>query len=355
MDAKDLGSHEQALMFDMMEALTSSLELGEVLPRAYGMLSQLLPADYAALCVSRPGQPAEYDWMVAQMPAEFFSHYHEMAAEDFVRGAVVRQPNVVLRDTEMVPREVLERSLLYQRCRELGMPLEHVMAVLLDVRSDWHGGLTLYRERHRPFSDKERGLLQRLTPVLASTVRNCRMLGESVQRGRVLESLFHHQGGESVVLAPPGAELMRTAGATALLERWFTPLERGRDGVPEVLRERLAKLVVEGEVGGAWERSGPEGRLLASFVPLPPMQGRRPWALVLKEVSDAVVLPAPWRERLTEREAQVAMCVLRGWDNQLVADELGCTLATVKKHLQRVFDKLGVPSRAALLYQAARR
>ncbi len=355
MAANGLGSREQALMLDMVEALTSSLELAEVLPRVYGLLSRLLPADYAALCVSKPGRPSEYDWMVAQMPAAFFARYPEMAAEDFVRGAVVRRPNVVLRDSEMVPREVLEGSLLYRRCRELGMPLEHVMAVLLDVKSDWHGGLTLYRERRRPFSDKERALLQRLTPVLANTVRNCRLLGESVQRGRVLESLFQRQVGESLVLAPPGTEVMRTAGATALLERWFPPLERGRDGVPEVLRERLGRLVARGQVAGGWERGGPGGRLEVDFVPLPQEQGRRLWALVLREVPEATPLPAHWRERLTEREAQVVAGVLRGWDNQLVADALGCSLGTVKKHLQRVFDKLGVSSRAALLHLAARR
>ncbi|MCC6555159.1 MAG: hypothetical protein IT372_19515 [Polyangiaceae bacterium] len=38
-----------------------------------------------------------------------------------------------------------------------------------------------------------------------------------------------------------------------------------------------------------------------------------------------------------------------------MAADLGCTVATVKKHLQRVFDKLGVPSRAALLHEAQNR
>lgn len=355
MEAMVQGSGEQGLLLELMDALTSSLELPEVLPRAYGTLARMLPADYAALCVSRPGQPGAYDWMVAQMPAAFFARYPEMAAEDFVRGAVVRRPNVVLRDSEMVSREVLERSLLYQRCRELGMPLEHVMAVLLDVRSDWHGGLTLYRERRRPFSDKEQVLLQRLTPVLASTVRNCRMLGEAAQRGRVLESLFQHQGAESVVLAPTGAEVLRTDGVTGLLGRWFSPVEREGGAVPGVLRERLEHLVAVGEVGGTWERPGAQGRLRVTFIPLPEQQGRRLWALVMQEVADAPAVPAAWRERLTEREVEVAGCVLRGWDNQLIADELGCTLGTVKKHLQRVFDKLGISSRAALMHLAARR
>jgi DNA-binding NarL/FixJ family response regulator len=57
---------------------------------------------------------------------------------------------------------------------------------------------------------------------------------------------------------------------------------------------------------------------------------------------------------LTQREVQVAECVLRGWDNQLIKEHLKCSLGTVKKHLQRVFDKLGVDSRAALIHKATR-
>jgi DNA-binding NarL/FixJ family response regulator len=95
--------------------------------------------------------------------------------------------------------------------------------------------------------------------------------------------------------------------------------------------------------------------LRVSFVPLPADgSGTRPWAIVLQEVSNTPPMPEPWRMRLTEREVEVVACVLRGWDNQLIADELGCSLGTVKKHLQRVFDKLGVDSRAALLHRATR-
>lgn len=354
-----LDSREQELTLQLLEALSSSLTLSEVLSRAHVQLSQLLPADYAALCVSDPEQPGGYEWAVAEMPAEFFSRYHEFANEDFVRQAVASRPNVVLRDSEMVTRPELEGSLMYRRCRELGMPLEHVMAVLLDMRHAWHGGITLYRDRPKPFSKRDQALLQRLTPVLTSTVRNCRMLGEVSRRGALLESLFHHQGAESVVLRPPGTELMRTARATALLERWFAPIERGPGGLPGVLSEQLARLASDGgQVNGAsdtWTRSGPGVDLRVAFVPLPEDRGSpRPWALVLQEVRHTVPLPEPWRQQLTEREAEVVGCALRGWDNQLIAEELGCSVGTVKKHLQRVFDKLGVDSRAALLHRASR-
>jgi DNA-binding NarL/FixJ family response regulator len=65
-------------------------------------------------------------------------------------------------------------------------------------------------------------------------------------------------------------------------------------------------------------------------------------------------MPASWSARLTKREQEVVACVLKGWDNQLIAEELGCSLATVKKHVNHVFEKLGLHSRAALLTRAAR-
>ncbi|MGZ3457746.1 MAG: response regulator transcription factor [Archangium sp.] len=356
----NLDSREQALTFDLMEALTSSLELPSVISRAHEVLTRLLPSDYAALCVSKPGRPTDYDWLVAQMPQAFFDRYPEMAAEDFVRRAVIRQPNVVLRDSEMVPRQVLERSLFYRHCRELGLPLEHVMAVMLDMGLDWHAGFMLYRDRPRPFSMRERTLLQRLAPVLTGKVRNCRMLNEVAGRGQLLEALFHHQGSESVVLVPPSTELMRTAQASALLERWFAPHERASQGLPQVLVEHLKRLVgsdgaqVLG-VPDTWERTNLGRSLKVTFVPLPEYTGRKPWALVLQEVSHGMCMPSDWRERLTPRQVGVVERVLLGWDNQLVADDLGCTVATVKKHLQSIFDRLGVSSRAALISLATRR
>jgi DNA-binding CsgD family transcriptional regulator len=350
-----LDTQEQGLILDVVEALTSSLQLSEVLPQAYALLSRLLPADYAAICVSRPELPGDYEWAVAQMPLAFFARYHEMAAEDFVRHAVMRQPNRVLRDSEMVPRPVLERSLMYRHCRELGMPLEHVMSVLLDLRLDWHGGITLYRERPRPFTEREQALLQRLTPILASTVRNCRVLGMVQRRGSLLESLFHHQGSECVVLRPPAFEVMRTERATALLERWFTPMERGAGGLPLPLLNQVARLAAGHGGPDTWTREGAGVDLKVSFMALPEQSGGvRPWALLLQETSRAAPVPASWSATLTEREREVVACVLKGWDNQLIADELKCSLGTVKKHLQRIFDKLGVDSRAALLTRAAR-
>lgn len=353
----NLTSREQTLTFELMDALSSSLELPEVFSHTQDVLTRLLSADSLALCVSKPGRPTDYEWLVTEEQLAFFNAYPEMAGEDFVREAVVRRPNVVLRDSEMVPREVLVNSRMYWRFRELGMPREHAMAVLLDVDPRWHGGLTLYRERRRAFSPREQALLQRLTPALASTVRNCRMLGEASSRSHLLDTLFENQGEGMVVLEPPATELMRTPLATRLLERWFPRSERARSGLPREILERLAALVAQGEGAGlgtdSWVHQGEHENLKVTLVRLPPLQGKRPWAVVLQERPRIIPLPAEWRRRLSAREAEVVEGVLRGWDNELIADELKIAQGTVKKHLQRIFTVLGVDSRAMLIYLAA--
>jgi len=353
----NLDSHEQMLTFDLMEALTSSLDLSQVLARAYEVLSKLLAADYAAICISKPGRLPEYDWMVAAIPAEDFTRYPEAAPEEVVRDVVLQHPHLVLNDAEAGPREVLEHHRPSQRHCELGMPLEHVMAVLLDVGLDWHGGFMLYRDRRQPFSERERALMQRITPLLTKTVHNCRQMGEARVHGSTLERLFQLQGVESIVMASALSERMRTPGATALLESWFLPEDRDAQGLPTVLLERL-KLLTSGRKLAGDEHTSmtfqKERKLLrVNFVPLPERGSGRLWGLLLQEVADGVVPPA-WRKILTPREIEVVEGVLQGWDNGLIAEHLECSLGTVKKHLQRVFDKLGVDSRGALMNRANR-
>ena len=51
---------------------------------------------------------------------------------------------------------------------------------------------------------------------------------------------------------------------------------------------------------------------------------------------------------LTPREREVACLVARGLSNKQVARELGLSAGTVKLHLHRIFQKLGVNNRRSL-------
>jgi DNA-binding CsgD family transcriptional regulator len=59
------------------------------------------------------------------------------------------------------------------------------------------------------------------------------------------------------------------------------------------------------------------------------------------------------RYGLSPREAEVAELVLRGYPNPLIASTLGIAPATTKRHLTRIFDKIGVDSRTQLISRLA--
>ena len=80
------------------------------------------------------------------------------------------------------------------------------------------------------------------------------------------------------------------------------------------------------------------------------------WLIVMREVSDQAVIKA-MRDAftLTLREAEVLHWVAKGKTNRDVGDILGSSPMTVKKHLERVFVKLGVETRTAAAGKATAR
>ena len=56
---------------------------------------------------------------------------------------------------------------------------------------------------------------------------------------------------------------------------------------------------------------------------------------------------------LTERELEIAILIALGWPNKQIADKLHISEWTVSTHLRRIFAKLGVHNRAAMVYRCA--
>ena len=50
---------------------------------------------------------------------------------------------------------------------------------------------------------------------------------------------------------------------------------------------------------------------------------------------------------LTERELEVLLVLVRGGSNQAIAEDLGISAKTVGHHIQHVYQKVGVRTRAA--------
>lgn len=80
------------------------------------------------------------------------------------------------------------------------------------------------------------------------------------------------------------------------------------------------------------------------------------WLIVMREESDAAVIEAMSLSfKLTAREAEVLYWVVKGKINRDIADIVGASPATVKKHLERVFAKLGVETRTSAAAMAMNR
>ena len=151
-----------------------------------------------------------------------------------------------------------------------------------------------------------------------------------------------------IVLSDPPQEL--TAGALATLYRHFGPpaasgpwpiqveqwmfAQRSRFSSPDGLK-LLTPLRVEN--GGR--------RMVLRYLE---EQGDSPGAVLLQEQTSG---PTPQRLEslgLSAREAEVTACAISGATNASIGETMYISSATVKKHLENVYAKLGVKGRGEL-------
>ncbi|WP_395848442.1 helix-turn-helix transcriptional regulator [Cystobacter fuscus] len=99
------------------------------------------------------------------------------------------------------------------------------------------------------------------------------------------------------------------------------------------------------------ECPGADATLRVEFNPLCPVNGRVYWELRMQEIPHP--LPKAWRDRLSKREAHIATLLLQGGQNEDIAEAAGCSVGTVKKHLSRIYQKVGADSRADFIARAS--
>ncbi|QPF76746.1 response regulator transcription factor [Roseateles sp. DAIF2] len=163
-----------------------------------------------------------------------------------------------------------------------------------------------------------------------------------------------------------GRCVWQTALARQLMAEYFSGghFERGR--LPpevlvwlhrEVLRRRAgaepAKLTVlpqaTAAAGAALLSTRGAKRLSFTLHAVDPdALGEGQWLIVMREADDAALLDGLVHGfKLTAREAEVLYWVVKGKTNADIGDILGSSPRTVQKHLEHVFEKLGVETRTA--------
>ncbi len=115
-------------------------------------------------------------------------------------------------------------------------------------------------------------------------------------------------------------------------------------GLPASLTATLARLAAEDDHGSIrHEFDG--GRLELALLT---RSGAGEWLFRLSDIREGAeekLLAS--RHNLTEREAEVLLWISRGKANREISEILGISPRTVNKHLEQVFEKMGIENRAS--------
>ena len=146
-----------------------------------------------------------------------------------------------------------------------------------------------------------------------------------------------------------GKLMWQTPLARDLLLRYYgTQAPHMPEPVLVWLRRHVSRAEVMVEPPRLSIEAGPKRLTFRLHQQIGDSEGGGDWLIIMQEVSDESVIEAMALSfKLTPKEAEVLYWVIKGKINRDIGDILGSSPMTVKKHLERVFAKLGVETRTA--------
>jgi DNA-binding CsgD family transcriptional regulator len=216
--------------------------------------------------------------------------------------------------------------------------------------------------------------MQRLVPHLSRALEGTLRLGHVANAARQLSSVLQLMPNPALLINARG-RIVLANGAAEILLRTGDGLSIDHDGdlqftaafpaesvaLTRMLAQALAVAAGIGDsLGEPLRLTRPSGAppLLVLPVPLPPLAFELWNLLEPARVLLLIIDPAAqWHGRastiqaafgLTLAESRVAVLIASGLTGPQAADALGISITTVKTHLKRCFDKIGIHSQVAL-------
>lgn len=257
------------------------------------------------------------------------------SGESALQRALQAQPDIILLDAVMPGMDGFEVA----RRLKADQATRHIPIVFMTGLTETEHVVAAFQAGSADYVTKPIKPLEVLARV-ASHLQNARQMKQA--RG-ALDAF----GQATLALhRADGRLLWGSPQARKLLESYFGP---GED-------RALPRLLVWVEEARRAEREGREPpvlageesrRLLATLRASPAGQADE-WLLALREENHAAAIEALTHIfRLTTREAEVLYWVSKGKINKDIGDILGTSPRTVNKHLEHIFEKLGVETRTA--------
>lgn len=280
--------------------------------------------------------------VVVATPKEQEHELHQAALSDLLAEHPLLRHRLATDDlgahmiSDFVSRREYHRSALYQRLyRELRY--EDLMAAFLPGGAGPAGEIVLAIGREKAnFSERDRVLCDLVRPHIAAAYRHAAALSRYYRR---LEWRALKDGGpmQAVVRLDGRGRILEAPARASRWIREYYGLARGAGHLPDELEIWLR---AGNGAPATIEARRDESRLTIRF----DCDTRTHEIKLLLEKRRTDVNESG---ALTARERRILQSVEQGLRNQDIAAALGITVATVKKHLEHVFEKLGVTNRTA--------
>jgi DNA-binding CsgD family transcriptional regulator len=329
---------------------------GAFVARVLDELAQLLGSDLTtlSLCdlergtrmvVGRPGEAiSEPD------RAAFNRHFHE---HPLVMFHATRFGGPTQRITDCMSERAFRHSPIFSDYyRRIG--IAHVMALPLWI-DDSNVISIVFNRSSADFSDPERAMIDVLRGPLGALYRNIVVREEARVSERTLAGIVARNGWHLVAVGDDGGVTEMSEAAARMLRRFFADAPSGARGALPAplagwLRRRSRNWGLDRLATGAFSVRRDGTTLTVDFIadPARPERGhlvmrQEPVAFAGHELA---VLP------LTAREREVLALVASGKTNTEIGLLLAISGRTVQKHLEHIFEKLGVETRTAAALRA---
>lgn len=223
-----------------------------------------------------------------------------------------------------------------------GLPVSATLTLVLSLN-----------RRKRDFTESSRDLLTMLRPHLIAAYQNAEAFSQLHLQCTQLEVALEDSAGGAILLNPEGKVRLITAQAHRWLDSYFDRPHGGSTDLPEELAGWIAHLC-NGDQDRRWaapvsplEKIRPHGHLQIRFL----RDDLTGCSILLMHEDVAVSARVMETHGLTKREAEILWWVAQGKTNSEIAILCGISHRTVHKHLEHIYQKLGVETRTA----AARR
>lgn len=211
-------------------------------------------------------------------------------------------------------------------------------------------GISLCRDRCS-FTERERLMLNLLQPHLVQAYGNAQHYQQLQHNVTKLQQSLDHLG--LIILSQAGKIQLITPQAAKYLEIYFSqqPPSQLPEHLQSWIRHQVARLTNPQlpETPSLPFCVEQAGRRLTIRLVIEQAEARY---LLLLEEHTAFSFDLLKLLGLSSREAEVLFWMIRGKDNQVIADKLNLHISTVRKHLENIYRKLNVQSRAEAIAHA---